>query len=84
MNMLRLPGRHQFAQAARQFRTRLPKSKAQRTLIGSALVAGGTLSALPFLGFWMLPVGLVVLSIDWPRVRRLRRRMEVRLLRPAV
>jgi hypothetical protein len=42
------------------------------------LVAGGVLGFLPVVGFWMLPLGLVVLSVDSPRVRRVRRRLEIR------
>ncbi len=32
---------------------------------------------LPILGFWMIPLGLIVLSHDLPAVRRRRRRMTV-------
>lgn len=81
MHWPRLPDRHTFVHAARHFREKLPDSRAHRTIIGIGLVFGGILSFLPVLGAWMLPVGLVVLSIDWPRIRRLRRRIEVRLLR---
>lgn len=82
MGLLRFPDRHNFSHAARHFRERLPDNRTHRTLIGVGLVSGGIFSFLPLLGIWMLPVGLVVLSIDWPRIRRLRRRIEVRLLRP--
>jgi hypothetical protein len=37
----------------------------------------GTLGFLPILGFWMIPLGLMVLSIDLPRVRRARRQAVV-------
>jgi hypothetical protein len=30
---------------------------------------------LPVLGLWMIPVGLFILSIDFPPIRRFRRRM---------
>ena len=43
--------------------------------IGVFLMLGG------ILGFWMLPLGLLVLSYDLPMVRRWRRRLEVRWLR---
>jgi hypothetical protein len=33
------------------------------------------------LGLWMLPAGLLVLSVDSPRVRRFRRVNEVRVVR---
>jgi hypothetical protein len=44
---------------------------------GTALVGGGVLGFLPVLGFWMVPLGLIVLSHDIPAVRRRRRRMAV-------
>jgi hypothetical protein len=50
-------------------------------VLGTGLVAGGALSFLPVLGIWMLPLGLVVLSADSKRVRRLRRRSDVAVLR---
>ncbi|MET4632836.1 MULTISPECIES: hypothetical protein [Kaistia] len=59
----------------------LPKSRTARVAIGSGFLLGGTLGFLPILGFWMVPVGLVVLSHDSARVRRIRRRSEVALLR---
>ena len=49
--------------------------------IGMLLMLGGILGFLPILGFWMLPLGLLVLSYDLPMVRRWRRRLEVRWLR---
>jgi hypothetical protein len=49
--------------------------------IGMFLMLGGILGFLPILGFWMLPLGLLVLSYDLPMVRRWRRRLEVRWLR---
>jgi hypothetical protein len=45
--------------------------------IGMALVLCGLLGFLPILGFWMLPLGLLVLSHDLPIARRLRRRLAV-------
>lgn len=33
-------------------------------------IAGGIFSFLPLLGIWMLPLGLILLSIDVPFVRR--------------
>jgi hypothetical protein len=52
-----------------------------RIAIGVALLAGGVLGFLPVLGFWMFPLGLLVLSYDLPAVRRWRRRLEVAWLR---
>ena len=58
-------------------RITLPGSRIARVLIGSLLVVGGVLGFLPVLGFWMVPLGLIVLSIDLPFVRRWRRRVTV-------
>ena len=55
----------------------LPRSPWLRITIGVLLCLGGVFSILPVLGIWMLPLGLVVLSIDIPRVRRWRRRFSV-------
>lgn len=55
----------------------MPRSRAGRIVIGSILVAGGLLGFLPVFGFWMLPLGLLVLSHDLRAVRRGRRRMVV-------
>lgn len=55
----------------------LPGSPPLRMILGSLFVAGGVLGFLPILGFWMIPLGLVILSVDSPGLRRWRRRMEV-------
>ncbi|MDR7027378.1 hypothetical protein [Rhizobium rosettiformans] len=55
----------------------VPRSRTGRIVTGSALVGGGILGFLPILGFWMIPLGLIVLSHDLPAVRRRRRRMTV-------
>ncbi len=59
------------------FRLKLPESRWLRTLIGVLLVFGGVLGFLPVLGFWMVPLGLLVLSHDSHFVRRQRRRLAV-------
>jgi hypothetical protein len=41
----------------------LPKSKPIRIGLGILLIALGLLGFLPVLGFWMIPLGLLVLSI---------------------
>jgi hypothetical protein len=46
-------------------------------VIGILLVLGGLVGFLPILGFWMVPLGFLVLSVDLPIVRRTRRRVEV-------
>ena len=60
-----------------KYRVPLPGSWILRVFIGVVLILGGCLGFLPVLGFWMVPLGLVVLSIDLPIARRWRRRIEV-------
>lgn len=55
----------------------LPQSKPIRIGLGILLVACGLLGFLPVLGFWMIPLGLLVLSVDIPIVRRWRRQLAV-------
>ncbi|MBA8902368.1 hypothetical protein FHW17_003265 [Phyllobacterium sp. P30BS-XVII] len=57
----------------------IPQSVAMRRTLGGALVVGGIFGFLPILGFWMIPLGLVVLSHDSTIVRRKRRQLEVKL-----
>ncbi len=55
----------------------LPRSRLLRIALGVALILGGLIGFLPILGFWMLPLGLLVLSYDLPFARRWRRRLVV-------
>jgi hypothetical protein len=55
----------------------LPKSRPIRIGLGIVLIACGLLGFLPVLGFWMLPLGFLVLSVDIPIVRRWRRQITV-------
>ena len=57
---------------------KLPKSQMARITIGVLLIIGGILGFLPILGFWMIPLGFLVLSVDLPSVRRWRRRMTLK------
>lgn len=45
--------------------------------VGGGLIFGGFLGFLPILGFWMLPLGFLILSQDSAIVRRWRRRLGV-------
>ena len=56
---------------------RLPASRLARIAIGVLLIVLGVFGFLPVLGFWMIPVGLIVLSVDIPVVRRWRRQATV-------
>jgi hypothetical protein len=56
----------------------MPRSRWLRVLIGVGLIVLGIFGFLPVLGFWMVPLGLLVLSYEFHLVRRLRRRLVVR------
>ncbi len=45
--------------------------KGVRISAGILLVTGGIFGALPVLGFWMLPLGLILLSVDFPWAKRI-------------
>lgn|SRR5690348_12034560 len=49
---------------------RQPSSRGVRIPAALLLMAGGFLAFLPVLGFWMLPLGLVLLAEDLPPLRR--------------
>ena len=56
----------------------LPRNRLVRIGIGGSLVVVGTLGGwLPILGFWMAPLGLLVLSADIPPIRRFNRRVTI-------
>ncbi len=56
---------------------RLPQSRPLRITLGVILILAGFVGFLPIVGFWMIPLGLMVLSVDLPLARRLRRRAAV-------
>ncbi|MEP0323486.1 hypothetical protein [Bauldia litoralis] len=62
-------------------RFNLPENRAYRLGIGGLLIFGGVLGFLPVLGFWMLPLGFIVLATDIPVVRRMNRRVSVAVKR---
>lgn len=41
-----------------------------RAVFGLALVVGGVFGFLPVLGFWMVPLGLALVALDVPPLRR--------------
>ncbi|MDX8505890.1 hypothetical protein [Mesorhizobium captivum] len=55
----------------------MPRSRGARIAIGVLLTVGGILGFLPILGFWMIPLGLLILSYEFALVRRHRRRFVV-------
>ncbi len=60
---------------------KVPQQKWLRILLGISLIIGGILGFLPIVGFWMLPLGIVVLSMDIPIVRRLKRKIALKWAR---
>jgi hypothetical protein len=61
------------------YKVRLPGNPLLRMALGIGLVLGGLLGFMPVLGFWMIPLGLAVLGVDFPPVRRFYRRLTVKL-----
>jgi len=55
----------------------LPKSRIIRITLGILFIIGGFFGWLPILGFWMIPLGLLFLSIDFAIARRWRRKLIV-------
>jgi hypothetical protein len=47
-----------------------PEARWARIPAGVLLVLGGLAGMLPVLGFWMLPLGLILIGEDVPLVRR--------------
>jgi purine-cytosine permease-like protein len=58
-------------------RIHMPQSRPVRIAMGVALCVFGVLGFLPVLGFWMIPLGVLILSYEFALVRRLRRRSIV-------
>jgi hypothetical protein len=54
-----------------------------RIVAGVLLICGGILGFLPILGFWMIPLGLMLLAVDFPWAKRLlvRFKLLIRSLR---
>jgi hypothetical protein len=67
----RLPSRVQTATRW----LRRPSSRLVRMPVGVLLVGGGFLGMLPLFGFWMLPLGLMLLAEDMRPLRRARDRV---------
>lgn len=47
-----------------------PSGRLVRLPLALLFIAGGIFSILPLLGIWMLPLGVILLAIDVPPVRR--------------
>ena len=57
----------------------VPGNRLLRIGLGLLFVIGGLIGFLPVVGFWMIPLGLAILAIDFPPVRRWQRRLTVAL-----
>jgi purine-cytosine permease-like protein len=67
---------------ANNIRSSLPRSRPVRITLGVVLVVVGAFFGwLPILGYWMVPLGLIILSVDIPVVRRWRRRATVAIVK---
>jgi hypothetical protein len=74
----RRAGEPRHKRAQRHVERRMPKQRWARLLLGGGLVVGGILGFLPILGFWMIPLGLFVLSYDLPAAARARSWLEAK------
>ena len=59
-----------------RFSIPVPVTKRQRVIVGAGLVAVGCF--VPIIGLGIMALGLIVLSVDNPAIRRRRRRLQVR------
>jgi purine-cytosine permease-like protein len=55
----------------------MPRSRAVRIAIGALLILFGIVGFLPVVGFWMIPLGVFVISHEFAMARRYRRRSVV-------
>ncbi|MEZ5878371.1 MAG: hypothetical protein R3D43_11855 [Tepidamorphaceae bacterium] len=70
------PGRKSRKVRFGKYEIALPASRVARILLGVGLIIGGLLGFLPVLGFWMVPLGVIVLSVDFAIMRYLRQKGE--------
>lgn len=74
--------KHDFHELLHRFEDRLPLfcTRSSRWLrkpgswmvrypVAIFLVLGGVFSFLPVFGLWMLPLGLMLIAVDWPPLR---------------
>ena len=64
-----------------KYSVELPRNRAVRIGIGVGLVLVGALFGwLPILGYWMVPLGFLILASDIPMIRRWNRRTAVAIV----
>ena len=56
----------------------LPQNPLIRLALAAGLILGSLLAILPVFGLWMLPLGLLVLSADYPPAERCARSVVAR------
>lgn len=61
-----------------RFSVAIPRSRIVRIGLGSMLTVFGIVGFLPIVGFWMVPLGLMMLSIDIPYIRLLKMKLSRR------
>jgi hypothetical protein len=62
-----------------RFSVNLPANRWARIGLGVAfIIGGGVFGWLPILGYWMVPVGFLILASDIPTVRRFNRRVTIK------
>lgn len=77
-----MPNKPDFHALLRRFEKRLPhwianksqalrepRARIWRVPIAGVLIVGGFLGFLPVLGFWMVPLGLILLAVDLPALQ---------------
>jgi hypothetical protein len=74
---LRLPSTDPKQMVLRIQKTVMRAPKPIRILMGGLLMIGGLFGFLPILGFWMIPLGIMILAVDVPWVRRRWRRFLI-------
>lgn len=52
---------------------RHPRLRWLRAPLGAALILCGIFGSLPILGFWMIPLGLSILALDFPAAEKAHR-----------
>ena len=60
--------KHALRRAVRWGQEKVPPGL--RSLLGVVLIIGGFFGFLPILGFWMIPLGGVLIALDIPPLRR--------------
>ena len=62
-----------------KFSVNLPANRWARVGLGIAfIILGGVFGWLPVLGYWMVPLGFMILASDIPAIRRFNRRVTIK------